>query len=201
MPAPREFPSASGRMDCTATSTQCDGQSKTDTARLACTSWCKPAYKSTHCVQCKCKACAFCVTRNPTWHDSGSSELTASQPMGQPQLLDVLQDRWLVLIGDSSIRMQFHFMLGVLALGWQRWPDSLMSRGPENPAWSSSLSAPPCLNGHSSHCMEDARIGRVRLTCLWSEFGESAHPSPSRRSNRRNLRLNQQPQPQPRPQS
>ena len=172
MPAPREFPSASGRMDCTPRSTQCDGQTKPDAARLACTSWCKPAYKSAHCVQCKCKACAFCATSNPTWHDSDSAQLTASQPMGRLQLLDALQDRWIVLIGDSSVRMQFHFMLGVLTMGWQRWPDSLMSRGPDNPGWRSALSSPPCLNGHSSHCMEDARIDRVRLTCLWSEFGD-----------------------------
>ena len=152
---------------------QCDGQNKPDAgARLACTSGCKPAHTSAHCAQCKCKACAFCETKNPAWLDSESAQVTASQPMGGTQYLDLLQDRWLVLIGDSSVRMQFHFLLGMLTQGWQRWPNELTSRGPENPAWRNVLSSPPCLTSRSSHCMEDARIGRVRLTCLWSEFGD-----------------------------
>ena len=171
MAPPREFPSASGMMDCAARSMHCDGQIKPD-APLACTSWCKVAYQSAHCAQCKCKACAFCESRNPAWLDSGSAQQTASQPLVGAQFLDLLQDRWLVLIGDSSVRMQFHFLLGMLTQGWQRWPDDLSSRGPENPAWRNVLTSPPCLTSHSSHCMEDARIGRVRLTCLWSEFGE-----------------------------
>ena len=173
MAPPREFPSASGMMDCAARSTHCDGQIKPD-AQLACTSWCKVAYQSAHCAQCKCKECAFCESRNPAWLDSGSAQQTASQPLVGSQFLDLLQDRWLVLIGDSSVRMQFHFLLGMFTQGWQRWPDDLESRGPDNPAWRNVLTSPPCLTSHSSHCMEDARIGRVRLTCLWSEFGEVA---------------------------
>ena len=53
------------------------------------------------------------------------------------------------MIGDSSMRMFFHFIVGVLSLGWAEWPRSLsFGRGPGGPDGS-----PSCLDEHRSDCM------------------------------------------------
>lgn len=115
----------------------------------------------------------------PIWHDDEQQQLTAATSASAQSMLELLQNRWVVLIGDSSVRMLFHFLLGALTLGWQKWPSDLREgHGPEQPptAWLAALRGTPCLDRHEANCMEDAHFEGVheqlRLTCLWTEFGE-----------------------------
>ena len=39
---------------------------------------------------------------------------------------------WLLLIGDSSLRMTYHLLRGNMALGWQKWPLDLDNHGWRN---------------------------------------------------------------------
>ena len=77
------------------------------------------------------------------------------------------------------MRMLFHFMLGALTLGWQKWPADLGDgHGPVQPppAWLAALQGPPCLDRHVAKCVEDARFNgrseQLRITCLWTDFGD-----------------------------
>ena len=176
----RSFPSSRGHWDCSASSwspeaLSCDGKPVTDFSEHKCSTWCKLSFASTHCQACKCKACSFCVTSTPTWKDDERSKMTAASPASTAGILRVLSHRWLLLIGDSSVRMLFHFMMGILTLGWQKWPRSLWDgRGPELPptAWLAALQGPPCLDRHEDQCMEDAHFADFRMTCLWTDFGD-----------------------------
>jgi hypothetical protein len=75
--------------------------------------------------------------------------------------------------------MLFHFLLGALTLGWQKWPSDLSEgHGPDTPPpeWLAALQGPTCLDRHESQCMEDAvfdnEARKLRLTCLWTDYGD-----------------------------
>lgn len=53
----------------------------------------------------------------PAWLDTEQGQETEAI-VNRSALTGVLHDRWLLMIGDSSMRMFFHFIVGVLSLGW-----------------------------------------------------------------------------------
>jgi len=85
----------------------------------------------------------------------------------------MLSRRWLLLIGDSSVRMIFHFLLGLLTAGWRRWPDGLLHGDQMPSSFAAAITGKPCLVRHNaSRCIEDARLPDIRITCIWASFGE-----------------------------
>ena len=86
--------------------------------------------------------------------------------------------------------MLFHFLVGVLSLGWNEWPkqfdDGRVTR--HEPVLSVpctkdiGIGRPPCnhtsacLDDHRTDCIEDAYVSGVRLTCAWADYGEELHP-------------------------
>ena len=142
----------------------CVGATKEDALQTACSSWCKSEYLEMHCAWCKCRACDFCAedaeeeasfpsheghwdceSEPPTWWDDERQSLTSAH-VDTVELTAALSNRWVVLVGDSSVRMLFHFLLGMLTASWQQWPAELSEgKGPARlpHAWAASLQNRP----------------------------------------------------------
>ena len=173
-----------------------------------CLTYCNPRFASAHCRRgCECLACSFCaaglnplrVEQRARLHASALSKNSSSTFLGRwdcnrgdyfdasrhrvsgalarPQLQ--LRGKWLLLLGDSTMRMVYHLLLGHLLLGWERWPTQLShGHGPDyeqdHDAPSSSSSS--CLDAHiaGAACIEDAPLLELgtRLTMLWTEYGD-----------------------------
>lgn len=116
---------------------------------------------------------------SPEWFDRGTSERTSSS-LPARDVLEALRGRWLVLIGDSTMRMVYHMLLGSLTLGWRAWPTELQSgHGPDFPHTTSCLDVhaaadqTPTVTTRPRTCIEDAPLLHLgtRLTCVWSAYG------------------------------
>ena len=111
---------------------------------------------------------------NPVvWVDE-LEQRTTSAVLDVPRVVDELRFRWVVLVGDSSVRMLYHMLLGIYSQGWKRWPIA------EN-----KLIAGSCLEsridasgGDAPGCIEDTILPGFRATCVWSDFGDAASLSP-----------------------
>ena len=168
----------------------CDVRSPQESRAPSCGSWCTAVFAATHCPWCKCAGCPFCgdhaaptnsedrsfpsaagrwdcnVTP-PTYHDAAGPSTSAQLGFAA---LRPLMGKWTVLIGDSSMRILFHLLLGVLTMKWTRWPPELsaLGHGPDGQPKS-------CLETHATSggsCLEDAYHKGLRLTCVWTEYGD-----------------------------
>ena len=142
------------------------------------------------CSWCRCKDCSICAGKDATspifpsavghwtcnrpdisWVDGGRASTTSSV-VSRTDMSSALANRWLVFVGDSSVRMLFHYLVGILALGWEAWPHE------ESFAWPSRTSTgnQSCLDSHRTDCVEDAVVNGVRLTGAWVDYGEEDQP-------------------------
>lgn len=151
----------------------------------ACGSWCNPTFVDTHCKWCKCAACGWCHADGARSFPSGAgrwdcaaappryvdaaSGISTSSVLSASSVRPLVGSKWLVFVGDSSMRILFHLLLGVLSLRWERWPAALAASG-HGPDPAST-----CLDRHDSAsgpCLEDAYHKGVRLTAVWSDYGD-----------------------------
>ena len=152
---------------------------------------------SRDCRWCRCKGCSICAAGKPgvafksqlqversfpshsgRWDCTGTKQWHASihdaniSGVLNRSALDVaLRGRWIVLMGDSSIRMLFHFLVGVLSLGWTSWPAELSHGHP--PGWPAEVS---CLDNHDNSCVQEAFLQGTRLTCAWYDYNDDRKP-------------------------
>ena len=100
--------------------------------------------------------------------------------MDQGVLGSLLRHRWLLFVGDSTLRMMFHLILGVLNFGWTQWPvNPNVSFGarlePEN---ASCLQTYSWLTDNESHtgCLEDVFVRQYgfRLTMTWVDYHDDS---------------------------
>lgn len=70
------------------------------------------------------------------------------------------------------MRMLFHFLVGVLSLGWTSWPPEL-SHG-HGPGWPQQTT---CLDKHDTACVQDVFLSGTRLTCTWADYNDDPHPT------------------------
>lgn len=104
------------------------------------------------------------------WHDTGRNRVVEGR-LDSTAVQSALHGRWLLILGDSSMRMLFHFLVGVLSLGWSRWPHEL-GHG-HSPGWPGEAS---CLDAHNNSCLQDVFLRGVRLTCAWYDFNDDDRP-------------------------
>ena len=85
-----------------------------------------------------------------------------------------LHDRWLLLVGDSSVRMLFELLVGVVALNWKKWPAHLDNHGMMDSRVltpSKFLCKTPIRHGNWS-CLRDMYVNGTRITYLWLDTAE-----------------------------
>lgn len=82
------------------------------------------------------------------------------------------QGRWILLIGDSTIRMPYDYLAGRLSNEWGReWPRGIGNHGPQRDndhTWKNGACA-----GEFSGCVYDSWVAGTRLTFVWEPGGAS----------------------------
>uniref|UniRef100_A0A7S4B228 Uncharacterized protein n=1 Tax=Chrysotila carterae TaxID=13221 RepID=A0A7S4B228_CHRCT len=89
----------------------------------------------------------------------------------------LMQSKWLLFVGDSSLRMAYHLLISSLTLGWTAWPRGLPPKGPG--------SEQSCLNTYNAFsrahdkllmqgCMADTPLPALnaRVTMVWVDLGD-----------------------------
>mmetsp|Transcript_49464 Transcript_49464/g.129054 ORF Transcript_49464/g.129054 Transcript_49464/m.129054 type:complete len:282 (+) Transcript_49464:104-949(+) len=78
-------------------------------------------------------------------------------------------NKWLVFVGDSTIRMLFHLLLGIVMFSWPEWPMGLSYHGPK---WMNAQGCIPFGNrSESNKCLNDVYFKGMRFTLVWSDYG------------------------------
>jgi len=98
--------------------------------------------------------------------------------------LSALAGRWVVLVGDSSIRMVYHFLIQFLSGEWESWPGSVGSHYQAGSCFDVPKEAHEggcSWDSPSCPCLEDAFVDRTRLTMVWTKYGHSADLLPLQR--------------------
>ena len=98
--------------------------------------------------------------------------------------LSALAGRWVVLVGDSSIRMVYHFLIQFLSGEWESWPGSVGSHYQAGSCFDVPKEAHEggcSWDSPSCPCLEDAFVDQTRLTMVWTKYGHSADLLPLHR--------------------
>ena len=111
-----------------------------------------------------------CNTSPKVWHDEHQQPRATSAAIDAARVAEVLRGRWVVLVGDSSVRMLYHMLVGIVAGGWTRWPIGGSARLDES---SCLYTVGPGAAG-GDPCVEDSWVRGFRATCVWSDFGDVA---------------------------
>ena len=101
------------------------------------------------------------------WHDGTFGYVNPA--LGN--LESALAGKWLLIVGDSSVRMAYHLIMGSISRGWEIWPEDVNNHGP------GEFSAPGGCN--------KGRNASVENLCLEHYF----HRGVLGRSRRRGRRL------------
>ena len=88
-----------------------------------------------------------------------------------------LAGHWTLLAGDSSMRMLYHLLLGLLQRRWTIWPDEVSYKGPRevHARQPCRLEVPRARKESGGHqCVEDAFLRGARLTFVWLDFAAAS---------------------------
>ena len=81
-----------------------------------------------------------------------------------------------MLVGDSTMRMLFHLLVGCVMLSWPTWPAAYDHRGPP---WSNGVACDPVGNRSATNkCLLDVFHRGVRITLVWLDFAAPAQLEP-----------------------
>ena len=113
------------------------------------------------------------------WNDWNGTTMTHTNAMLDPAWVHaILNGRWLLLVGDSSVRMLFHLLVGVLSEGFVQWPSHWNQHGPRGSCLDVLHDNGRRLsNGRTDWsirqpCVEDVFVRGVRLVFMWTELFE-----------------------------
>lgn len=111
------------------------------------------------------------------WQGADDAQRVASGegPAFRHELHAALAGRWVLLVGDSSMRMLYHHLLGLLSGMWELWP---AAGGHHFRPGSCFDSSPDMWSEVNTECMEDAWHGGTRLTMVWTKLGAEADLRP-----------------------
>lgn len=84
---------------------------------------------------------------------------------------DFLTGKWLLLVGDSAMRMLYHHLLALLSGRWRVWPPSISAHLEAGSCFDSNLRCPWA--AVTCPCLEDAYFNGTRLTMVWTKYGHS----------------------------
>ena len=115
-----------------------------------------------------------CNASPKAWHDEHQQPQSTSAAIDATRVAEALRARWVVLVGDSSVRMLYHMLVGIVAGGWTRWPLGGSARLDES---SCLYTGGPGASG-GDPCVEDMWVRGFRATCVWSDFGDMASLAP-----------------------
>ena len=104
------------------------------------------------------------------WHDGTFGHVNPA--LGN--LERALAGKWLLIVGDSSVRMAYHLIMGSISRGWEIWPEDVNNHGP------GEFSAPPggCNKTRNASCLEHFSRRGVLLSFLWVDYGREEQLSP-----------------------
>ena len=105
---------------------------------------------------------------NTSWFDP-IEEQHLSADLDDGDILRTLASKWVLLVGDSSLRMLFHYIIGIIGLQWTHWPTSYNHHGPTTRRPNSCLGTPSWSSRYS--CLEDVSLRGVRITYAFVDYG------------------------------
>ena len=111
------------------------------------------------------------------WTDHGKQR-EVSEELSANDIISTLGSRWLLLVGDSSVRMLYHFMIGILISNWKHWPAPVEGRpgglnhhGPGHVRHYNTCAGNNTLFSDKYSCLEDVFVRGARLTFAFTDFG------------------------------
>ena len=111
------------------------------------------------------------------WTDHGKQR-EVSEELSADNIISILGSRWLLLVGDSSVRMLYHFMIGILISQWRHWPapvegkpGGLSHHGPGHARHYDTCAGNNTLFSDKYPCLEDVLVRGVRFTFAFTDFG------------------------------
>ena len=84
-----------------------------------------------------------------------------------------LHGRWVLLVGDSTMRMLYHHFIMLLLNKHTVWPAELSSHMEPGACFDdTSLAVQSWVYDQPERCLEDFQLDGVRLTMAWTRFGD-----------------------------
>eukprot|EP00928_Gymnodinium_smaydae_P034637 TRINITY_DN244_c0_g2_i2.p1 TRINITY_DN244_c0_g2~~TRINITY_DN244_c0_g2_i2.p1 ORF type:complete len:325 (+),score=51.04 TRINITY_DN244_c0_g2_i2:70-1044(+) len=116
------------------------------------------------------------------WKDSNYG--TVDGKISHDTVASALKGKWVLLAGDSSLRMVYHLLLGVLRWNWTTWPLDVNNHGPSYYVAPKQSVPFNCSIEHNtenpdeSFCLQDTTSDGIRLSFLWMDYGHENQTHP-----------------------
>lgn len=94
----------------------------------------------------------------------------------QQEVRRFMHARWVVLIGDSSVRMLYHHLASLLVGRWLLWPPNVNNHYLSGSCFDSTVKQ--WKYTRADDCLEDFAYRGARITMLWTRFGDEAALAP-----------------------